>query len=371
MEIKNKGYKMFFSYTKQNRVLSVAAATLLSIGIVGCGGGGGSNSSTTPSTTATKIGQFIDAPVEGLHYQTATQDGYTDAQGHFKYKDGESVEFQLGTLSLGNSEAKDVLTPYDITDDNNTAINIALVLQNFDANQSNKDTIDLSNLRNYNFSENDINLSASHNDLKNELANLIASSSLPGLVDMNYQPIDETTAKNNMDNWNTYTQEGTASSTTSSPAIDNNGATDKNLEEQFTHFEIQPAIDENKTTTGTASSSATSSSATTGTATATTGDNNTLPDLSGYTTIGIYKHVDSTKLNAQFENGATAETLYHQNTDENISCESLGFTHLLGTTPMDDGVHKTYMDGQRMCMEIDYNQNSFFYGSDTEISYQN
>ena len=350
---------MFFSYTKQNRVLSVAAATLLSIGIVGCGGGGGSDSSTTPSTTVTKIGQFIDAPVEGLHYQTATQNGYTDAQGHFKYKDGESVEFQLGTLSLGNSEAKDVLTPYDITDDNNTAINIALLLQNFDGDRANQNIIDLSKLRTYDFSENDINLSISHNDFKNRLSTLLATPSFQDYVDnTNHDLIDEITAKNNMDNWNTYTQESTASSTTSSPAIDNNGATDKNLEEQFTNFEIQPAIDENKTTTGTA--------------TATTGESNTLPDLSEYTNIAIYKHVNSNIFDSQFQDTdeETGATIYRQKVDTDISCESLGFSPM-GAGLDNESSYKTFMDGQRMCVEVDENPNSMIYGSDTEISYQN
>ena len=90
----------------------------------------------TSSTTST--GTFIDAPVKGLHYKTATQDGYTNENGEFKYVAGEIIEFKLGTLSLGSVSADGLITPYtlagdtDISNPSNKAINIALLLQNFD-----------------------------------------------------------------------------------------------------------------------------------------------------------------------------------------------------------------------------------------------
>ena len=72
---------------KKSYLVSAALAAVL---FSGCGGGSGSASSTGTST-----GIFADAPVQGLGYKTATQSGFTDAQGQFKYKTGETVEFKL------------------------------------------------------------------------------------------------------------------------------------------------------------------------------------------------------------------------------------------------------------------------------------
>jgi len=91
----------------------LSTALVLSLELVGCGGGGGNSSGTT---IPTKIGVFADAPVEGLSYKTATQSGFTDTQGRFKYKDGETVEFKLGKLSLGKGKARAFVTSYTISD---------------------------------------------------------------------------------------------------------------------------------------------------------------------------------------------------------------------------------------------------------------
>ena len=54
----------------------LAAITLISLGLFACGGSGGSNSETptpTPTPTPTTYtGVFVDSPVQGLKYQTAT-----------------------------------------------------------------------------------------------------------------------------------------------------------------------------------------------------------------------------------------------------------------------------------------------------------
>jgi len=192
---------MLSSFSKKNIVLSTAV--VISLGLTGCGGGGGSSSGTT---TPTKTGVFADAPVEGLSYKTATQSGFTDAQGHFKYKDGETVEFKLGTLSLGKGKAGALVTPYTISDKNTTATNIAMVLQNFDANRSNTQVLNLSELKDFNFSadENtrDINLSDAPSNLQNKLATVLATSSFQKHVDKsNHDLIPETEVKKNMDDY--------------------------------------------------------------------------------------------------------------------------------------------------------------------------
>jgi len=178
------------------RSLSLLVATILSVGFIGCGGGGGSSA---PATSATQTGVFADAPVEGLSYSTATQSGFTNAQGQFKYKAGETIEFKLGTLLLGRATGKALLTPYNISDNNNTAVNIALLLQNFDSNRSNPKVINVSKLKDYNFSSIDFNLSIANTDMENKLQVLYTDNNFAQYRDINNTVIVASNAKNNMD----------------------------------------------------------------------------------------------------------------------------------------------------------------------------
>jgi len=189
---------MFSSFSKKNIVLSTAV--VLSLGLTGCGG------SSSGTTTPTKTGVFADAPVEGLSYKTATQSGFTDAQGQFKYKAGETVTFKLGTLILGKGKAGAFVTPYTISDNNTTATNIAMILQNFDANRSNTKVLNLSKLKDFNFTSDantrDINISAAPSALQSKLATLLATASFQGHIDdVKHDLITETKVKKNMDDY--------------------------------------------------------------------------------------------------------------------------------------------------------------------------
>jgi hypothetical protein len=58
----------------------------------------------------TFTGQFVDAPVAGLKYKTATREGITDASGGFVYDiPNESIEFSVGNQSLGIAKANAVV----------------------------------------------------------------------------------------------------------------------------------------------------------------------------------------------------------------------------------------------------------------------
>ena len=72
--------------------------------------GGGDNSNNSNALT----GVFLDSPVEGLNYQTATMSGITDKDGSFMYHDGETVTFFIGSLMLGVAPGKQIMTPIDI-----------------------------------------------------------------------------------------------------------------------------------------------------------------------------------------------------------------------------------------------------------------
>ncbi len=121
--------------TRMVFLLTVSAILTTLIGITGCGSGGGPAIAKPEGTYNT--GYFIDSPVEGLQYKTPTWSGLTDSQGTFYYQDGEEITFSLGTVILGQTEAKGIITPVDLDSANPTTsstkvINIARLLITLD-----------------------------------------------------------------------------------------------------------------------------------------------------------------------------------------------------------------------------------------------
>lgn len=95
----------------------------------------GSGSSSRPAELSQ--GVFVDSPVTGLSFATASQQGNTDARGTFNYRPGESVSFAVGGISLGSAAGQEVITPVQLVagaDLADTAVvNIARLLQSLDA----------------------------------------------------------------------------------------------------------------------------------------------------------------------------------------------------------------------------------------------
>ncbi len=197
----------------RNLVQTMTLSILASAMLIGCGGG----SDSAAPVDDIQTGTFIDAPVKGLYFKTATQQGYTNASGEFSYKAGETVEFKLGNLSLGTVSAGALITPYTIAGDTNIsdpsdkATNIAMLLQSFDGNRSDTSMLDVSKLQDANLS--DINISVSVNDMTTKIANKFADNGFSQYRDItNNTPVDATTAKNNM---KTYVEAKLASLTIS------------------------------------------------------------------------------------------------------------------------------------------------------------
>jgi len=91
-------------------VKKIILASCLSLALGACGGGGYSSSSTDPETysdpdTTTETGIFIDAPVKGLAYTASPsgKTGTTNEEGEFKYVEEDTVEFSMGSISLGTA----------------------------------------------------------------------------------------------------------------------------------------------------------------------------------------------------------------------------------------------------------------------------
>ena len=162
--------KLIFS-----RIITSAAFCFCGVSLVACGGSGGNSaptvasasqtqvassvvlsvaapSSTASSLTATSVtsaanssassltglytGVFIDSAVSGLKYTTPTHSGFTNAQGEFNYRQGETITFSVGDIQFPSVMASARITPYTLansTDINNlSVINIARFLQTLD-----------------------------------------------------------------------------------------------------------------------------------------------------------------------------------------------------------------------------------------------
>lgn len=91
-------------------LIAISALSTLILG--GCGGGSGGS---TTGSSATSVATFIDSPVSGLQFDTASESNVTDTNGNFRYTEGENVTFHIGNLYLGSAKPKNgKITPMDL-----------------------------------------------------------------------------------------------------------------------------------------------------------------------------------------------------------------------------------------------------------------
>jgi hypothetical protein len=80
-------------------------------------------------------GHFVDANVNGLYFETPTQTGITGDGGQFWFIPDERIDFYVGSLYLGDAEAKRAVGPDDLFDTDmydDRVINVARLLQSLD-----------------------------------------------------------------------------------------------------------------------------------------------------------------------------------------------------------------------------------------------
>src|SRR5690554_159170 len=110
-----------------------------SLAIAACGGGGGSSKKNDGpgkggGDATVQTGIFVDSPVAGIGYRTATQNGFTNELGEYNYRPGETVTFFIGDLAFPPVTASDIVTPADIANGKTTLqTNILQILQTLDA----------------------------------------------------------------------------------------------------------------------------------------------------------------------------------------------------------------------------------------------
>jgi len=130
----NKRFGVTILYNYKKLALSfLLLATLATT--TACSGGGSSAPSASIDIPLT--GVFLDAPVEGLNYQTETMSGITDENGTFMYHEGETVAFMIGDLMLGSAPGSSIMTPIDLVpgavdETDPTVTNICRLLQSLD-----------------------------------------------------------------------------------------------------------------------------------------------------------------------------------------------------------------------------------------------
>lgn len=130
-------------FQKTGAVLALLGSMLLAA----CSGGGGGTSEPqiTPAVTGSQTGILTDAAVQGVSYRTSSGvTGVTGANGQYNYNPGDTVQFTLGGLSLGNVTATGIISPIQLSGGDTNKLNNLLVLfqsLDTDGNPSNGITI--------------------------------------------------------------------------------------------------------------------------------------------------------------------------------------------------------------------------------------
>ena len=92
---------------------------------------------TTPDVLT---GVLVDAFVEGVTFETATQSGITNVDGRFAYIDGEMVTFSVGGIVLGTVAGAPLISPVElsgaVSSIDQVAINQLVFLQSIDEDQN-------------------------------------------------------------------------------------------------------------------------------------------------------------------------------------------------------------------------------------------
>jgi hypothetical protein len=132
-------------YTKIIRICLACLAVLLLGGGGSCAfyassGGSGSDDEEQRSNLIIIVrdGQLIDAPVEGVRFDSGALSGITGPNGEFRFEDGGDIRFSIGDIVLGETvPAKALMSPLDLVTNGTikspAVVNIARLLQSLDA----------------------------------------------------------------------------------------------------------------------------------------------------------------------------------------------------------------------------------------------
>ncbi|MFK5893937.1 MAG: hypothetical protein QM504_12015 [Pseudomonadota bacterium] len=134
--------------------LKILISVSIVFGLYGCGSSSLGGRNTVEESFSTAKGRFIDSPVQGLNYVSGDTTGVTDSSGKFIYEiiDGtpQTVDFYIGSLLLGNTTGKSIVTPVNLISLNvarlQGEINIVRLVLALDDDQNSNNGINLTQI---------------------------------------------------------------------------------------------------------------------------------------------------------------------------------------------------------------------------------
>ncbi|PCJ99990.1 MAG: hypothetical protein COA45_04030 [Zetaproteobacteria bacterium] len=90
---------------------------ILVITLSACGGGSSDNNPPQNNQPELSQGVFLDSAVEGLTYSSGEVSGITNGEGRFEYEVGGTITFSIGSVTLGSTQAADIITPLELVSD--------------------------------------------------------------------------------------------------------------------------------------------------------------------------------------------------------------------------------------------------------------
>lgn len=112
------------------------------VGITACDSDGEKTTAISSSAVTKRImptgpatGILVDSPVSGISYTASSgKSGVTDDKGNFNFNHGDKIEFKLGSLTLGNIQGSQIVTPIELAGDSSNKLhNLLILLQSLDS----------------------------------------------------------------------------------------------------------------------------------------------------------------------------------------------------------------------------------------------
>ena len=140
----------------------------------------GTDGDSTTTASSALTGRFVDSPVSGLQYATATQSGVTDADGSYRYLAGEQVTFSIGDINFPATPALATVTPLNVFSTEEIGdirvMNMARLLQSLDTDSNPENGITISSDANASAAGLSLDFASPSFESQSQVINLVANS---------------------------------------------------------------------------------------------------------------------------------------------------------------------------------------------------
>ncbi|MBF0289448.1 MAG: hypothetical protein HQM14_16675 [SAR324 cluster bacterium] len=300
---------------------------LILSGSTGCGGGGGSSSDT--ETAVVKQGVFLDSAVQGIAYFSGKQSGVTDAEGVFFFEEGKTVQLLIGSILLGEGNARSIMTPMDLvpgaTDPSNAEVlNISRFLQTLDKDSNTENGITISDEVFEAALGQSVDFAVSTEEFENDPDVNAVVEALTTLNDAGKQPLVAiVVAKEHLETVmlkNNISVDASASESNAEP----NGevvSVSSNSTTTTTTFTTTTTVAESTTTTSTSTTTSTTTTTTTTTSTSTTTSTTTTTTSTSTTTSTTTTTITTSQISSDLSVSALTTPSFQQVSGGWVSAE--------------------------------------------------